>query len=88
MNRWLLLPLVALVAISGLVFAAQNAGEVSLVLFGPEFTLPLGVLVLAALFAGCLAGGSVLWFGVILPLRIRLRQGARREAAARGEAAA
>jgi uncharacterized integral membrane protein len=88
MNRWLLLPLVALVATAGLVFAAQNAGEVTLVLFGPRLTLPLGVLVLGSLFAGCLAGGVVLWFGVILPLRIRLRQGARRDATARGEATA
>ena len=88
MNRWLFLPLALVVAVAGLVFATQNAGEVSLVVFGASFVLPLGVVVLAALFAGCLAGGTVLWFGVILPLRIRLRQGARRESAARGDAGA
>jgi uncharacterized integral membrane protein len=84
MNRWLLIPLLLLVLLASLVFAAQNAGEVSLNLYGAELSLPLGVVVLGALFAGCLAGGAVLWFGVILPLRMRLR----RTAAARGDAAA
>jgi uncharacterized integral membrane protein len=84
MNRWLLLPLLLLVVLASLVFAVQNAGEVVLNLYGAELPLPLGVVVLGALFAGCLAGGLVLWFGVILPLRVRLR----RAAASRGNAAA
>ncbi|MCE3004716.1 MAG: LapA family protein [Xanthomonadaceae bacterium] len=84
MNRWLLIPLVLLVVLASLVFAAQNAGTVVLNVFGAEWPLPLGVVVLGALFGGCLAGGVVLWFGVILPLRMRLR----RMQAPRGDAAA
>lgn len=84
MNRWLLIPLVLLVVLASFVFAAQNAGTVTLNLFGAGFALPLGVVVLGASFGGCLAGGVVLWFGVILPLRLRLR----RAQAARGDAAA
>ncbi len=71
MNRWLLVPVFLVVILASLVFAVQNAGPANLVLFGTRFMLPLGVLVLGALFAGSLAAGLVLWFGVILPLRLR-----------------
>jgi uncharacterized integral membrane protein len=81
MKRWLLILLVALVVLASLVFAARNAGETTLDLLGLQVALPLGVIVLAALFLGCLAGGLVLWSGVILPLRLKLRQASRREAA-------
>jgi uncharacterized integral membrane protein len=83
MKRWSLILLVVPVALAGLVFAVSNAGAVSLDLFGLVLELPLGVVVLGALFAGCIAGGAVLWAGVILPLRVRLRQAQRREAAGR-----
>jgi uncharacterized integral membrane protein len=81
MKRWLLILLVALVVLASLVFAARNAGETTLDLLGLQVALPLGVIVLAALFLGCLAGGLVLWSGVILPLRLKLRQASRRDAA-------
>lgn len=77
MNRWLLVPAFLVVILASLVFAVQNAGPATLALFGTRYTLPLGVLVLGALFAGSLAAGLVLWFGVILPLRLRLRRGGR-----------
>jgi uncharacterized integral membrane protein len=80
MKRWLLILLVALVVLASLVFAIRNAGAATLDIYGLQFTLPLGVIVLAALLAGCLAAGLVLWAGVILPLRLKLRQAARREA--------
>lgn len=80
MKRWLLILLVALVVLASLVFVIRNAGATLLDLYGLQVTMPLGVIVLAALFIGCLAGGLVLWAGVVLPLRLKLRQAARREA--------
>jgi uncharacterized integral membrane protein len=77
MNGWLLVPAFLVVILASLVFAVQNAGPVTVVLFGARYTLPLGVLLLGALFAGSLAAGLVLWAGLILPLRLRLRRGGR-----------
>jgi lipopolysaccharide biosynthesis regulator YciM len=45
--------------------------------------LPLGVLVLVAVLLGALLGGAVLYFGVILPLRMRLRRAQRELAGTR-----
>jgi uncharacterized integral membrane protein len=81
MKRWLLILLVALVVLASLVFAVRNAGPATLDLYGLQVAMPLGVIVLGALFLGCLAGGLVLWSGVILPLRLKLRQATRRDAA-------
>lgn len=80
MKHWLLVALTVVVALASLVFAYYNAGLVALDLFGWRLSLPLGVVVLASLFTGCLLGGAVLLGGVILPLRMRLRQLQRREA--------
>ncbi len=80
MKQWLLVVLTVLVALASLVFAWYNSVLVALDLFGLQVSLPLGVVVLASLFTGCLLGGGVLLGGVILPLRLRLRQAQRREA--------
>lgn len=85
MKRWSLVLLVVPVALAGLVFAVSNATPVALDLFGLVVEVPLGVAVLASLFLGCAAGGTVLWAGVILPLRVRLRQTQRRDAASRAD---
>jgi|GEM_PF-2870429 uncharacterized integral membrane protein len=79
MKRWLLVASTMLVALASLVFAYYNSGLVALDLFGFGISLPLGVVVLASLFSGCLLGGGVLLGGVILPLRMRLRQAQRRD---------
>ena len=79
MKQWLLVVLTVLVALASLVFAWYNSGLVALDLFGLQVSLPLGVVVLASLFTGCLLGGGVLLGAVILPLRLRVRQAQRRE---------
>jgi uncharacterized integral membrane protein len=88
MKRWSLILLVVPVALAGLVFAVSNAAPVALDLFGLVVDLPLGVVVLGSLFLGCASGGAVLWAGVILPLRLRLRQAQRRESVGRADPAA
>jgi uncharacterized integral membrane protein len=80
MKRWLLIPSILLVVLASLVFAVQNATEVALDLYGLQLSAPLGVVVLGSLFLGCLLGGMALLLGVIVPLRLRLRQARRREA--------
>jgi uncharacterized integral membrane protein len=82
MKRWILLVLALFVVLVGIVFSAINAQSVTLDLYAFSFSLPLGIAVLGSLFLGCLLGGTVLYAGVIVPLR--LRSGAlRREIAKR-----
>ncbi len=71
-KRWLLLGAGALVALSSLVFALINAAAVELDLYFATIGMPLGALVLAVLLLGALLAGAVLYFGVILPLRLRV----------------
>ena len=73
MARWLTL-IVALVMVAfGVVFSALNANAVPLNLYFAQIELPAGVLVLASVFFGCALGGAFLYFGVIVPLRLRIR---------------
>lgn len=82
MRRWFLIVLIVAAVVTSLAFAAANARTVSLDLYLVVFELPLGVLVIGALFVGCLLGGLVLWAGVILPLRMRLAAAQRKLALA------
>ena len=82
MKRWLLIVLLVVAVVVSLAFAAANARGVTLDLYMVAFELPLGVVVIGALFIGCLLGGVVLWGGVILPLRIRLAAAQRQLAQA------
>jgi uncharacterized integral membrane protein len=84
MKRWLLLSFAALIALIGIVFSAINADGATLDLYFSSVRLPLGVLVLLSLVTGFLLGGMVLWAGVVLPLRLRLRQANRAAASAVG----
>ena len=79
MTRWLLFAIALLVVLASIVFSAINAGNVELDLYFGSWSVPLGVLVLAALLLGCVLGGAVLYGTVIVPLRMRLSR-ARREA--------
>jgi uncharacterized integral membrane protein len=85
MARWLTIACLALVAVAAFAFSLMNRAVARLDLgtWTPE--LPLGVLVLLALLAGALLGGTVLYVGVILPLRMRLRRVQRELAGARPE---
>jgi uncharacterized integral membrane protein len=82
-----MLLLAVVVALGGVVFSAINVDPAVLDLYVGRVTLPLGVLVLAALLLGFVLAGLVLWTGVIVPLRIRLAA-ARREAQQRAQAPA
>ena len=72
MKRWLTILLALLVVFAAIVFSATNTETVALDLYFTTCHLPVGVLVLATLFAGCVLGGLVLYPGVILPLRMRI----------------
>ncbi len=71
MKRWLTILVALAVVFAAIVFSAINTGAAALDLYFATFELPVGVLVLASLFAGCLLGGLVLYPGVIVPLRMR-----------------
>lgn len=73
MARWFWSTLAALIAFLGLAFSLLNFQQVSLEVGFGTLTLPLGVLVLLSLLAGSLVAGLLLWAGVILPMRFRLR---------------
>ena len=85
MARWLTILCLAAVAVVAFTFSLLNptAARLDLGTWTPE--LPLGVLVLVAVLLGALLGGAVLYFGVILPLRMRLRRAQRELAGTRSE---
>ena len=86
MLRWLWIVIGALVALAGIVFSAINGAPATLDFYFGTLSLPLGIIVLSSLFIGFLLAGTVLWGGVIVPLRLRLaslrRQAQRAEAPA------
>ena len=71
MKRWLTILVAILVVFAAIVFSATNTATVALDLYFTTCHVPVGVLVLASLFAGCVLGGLVLYPGVIVPLRMR-----------------
>lgn len=81
MRNWLAWIFVASVVALSALFAGMNSQLVQLDLHFWVFELPAGLLVLTALWLGCMVGGAALWFGVILPLRIQLARLRRRSAA-------
>ena len=72
MTRWLTILIALLVVFAAIVFSAINTGATALDFYFGSISVPVGVLVLAALFAGCVLGGLVLYPGVIVPLRMRV----------------
>ena len=83
MTRWLTIACLILVAVAAFAFSLLNQGEARLDLGAWTPELPIGVLVLVTLLIGALLGGTVLYLGVILPLRMRLRRAQRDLAATR-----
>ena len=83
MTRWLTILCLVLVAAAAFAFSLLNQGAARLDLGAWTPELPLGVLVLVALLVGALIGGTVLYLGVILPLRMRLRRALRELAGTR-----
>lgn len=88
MLRWLWIVIGALVALAGIVFSAINGAPVTLDFYFASVSLPLGVIVLSTLFTGFLLAGTVLWGGVIVPLRLRLANLRRQAQRAEPQAAA
>jgi lipopolysaccharide assembly protein A len=73
-----------LFAAVGAVFGALNSDNVALDFYFFDASLPKAAALLAALFAGWLVGGLVLWLFVVMPLRRRLSR-QRREITRRDE---
>ena len=63
-----------LVLLTGLLFGALNPDAVRVDLYFTAFQLALGPALLLAALAGALLGGLAVTFGVVLPLRGRLRR--------------
>ena len=72
MTRWLTILAALVVVFAAIVFSVINRGAAALDLYFAKLDAPVGVLVLASLFLGCLIGGLVLYPGVIVPLRMRV----------------
>jgi uncharacterized integral membrane protein len=77
MPRWIILPLALLLAILALMFFMANRQFAAVDLYVAEFSLPIGVLIPAVLFVGFVIASLVLFVGVIVPQRLRLRAQAR-----------
>lgn len=73
MARTILSVVATTIVAAGVAFSLFNLQQVTLELGFGSLTLPLGVLVLLALTTGALGAGVMLWAGVVLPMRMRLR---------------
>lgn len=80
--RLLVILIVLLFAAAGVVFGALNADLVNYDLVFTHVDLPKGAALIAALLAGWILGGLLVWLFAVQPMRRRLRR-ARRDQAAR-----
>ena len=74
MARWFGIACMIVVAVAAFAFSLLNRGAARLDLGSWTPEVPLGVLVLLSVLLGAVLGGVVLYAGVILPLRMRLRR--------------
>jgi len=72
-----LILLALLFAIAGAAFGALNGEHVALDFYFTTLTLPKGAALLCAVLLGWLLGGLVVFFGLVLRLRRRVRLLAR-----------
>lgn len=63
-----------LAALLGVVFAALNTVVVTVDIYFAHCSLPLGILLLAAVLLGAVLAAGAVVFGSLLPLRRRLRK--------------
>ena len=75
--RLLIIILVLVFAIVGAVFGALNGERVAYDFYFITAPLPKGAVLIAALLVGWLIGGIVVYFGLVLRLRRRVRTLAR-----------
>ena len=89
MRFGLIVFLVFVFAVAGAAFGALNSQPIELDFYFGTLTLVKGGVVIGALLLGWLLGGLLVYVGLVLPLRRRLRVQSRRlkqlEAAARSE---
>lgn len=90
MRFGLIVFLVFAFAVAGASFGALNGQPIELDFYFGTLTLVKGGVVIGALLLGWLLGGLLVYVGLVLPLRRKLRLQSRRlkqlEASARGEA--
>lgn len=67
---WTLVAL--LFVLAGALFGALNSEAVQLDFYLSQLTLPKGAALLAAVLAGWIVGGFVIWLAVVVPLKRRL----------------
>ena len=72
--RLLIILLVLIFAVLGAVFGALNGERVAYDFYFLTASLPKGAMLIAALLAGWLIGGIVVYFGLVLRLRRRVRE--------------
>ncbi|MEP6484579.1 MAG: lipopolysaccharide assembly protein LapA domain-containing protein [Rudaea sp.] len=75
--RLLIIILVLLFAVAGAAFGALNGDRVAYDFYFVTAQLPKGAMLLAALLSGWLIGGIVVYLGLVLRLRRRVRTLAR-----------
>ncbi len=80
--RLLIILLVLIFAVLGAVFGALNGERVAYDFYFVTASLPKGAVLIAALLVGWLIGGIVVYFGLVLRLRRRVRTLARELSAA------
>ena len=80
--RLLIIFLVLIFAVLGAVFGALNGERVAYDFYFATASLPKGAVLIAALLVGWLIGGIVVYFGLVLRLRRRVRTLARELGAA------
>lgn len=71
--RLLIIILVLVFAVAGALFGALNGDRVAYDFYFITAQLPKGAMLLAALLVGWLIGGIVVYFGLVLRLRRRVR---------------
>ncbi len=64
--------LIVVFAAAGALFGALNGGPVRLDFYVAQVTLPIGAAWLLGVLAGWVAGGLLIYFGAVWPLRTRL----------------
>ena len=75
--RLLSILLVLVFAAGGAIFGALNSESVVYDFYFATFTVPKGAMLIAAALLGWLLGGALVYFGLVLRLRRRLRAHAR-----------
>jgi len=73
MRRWSLFALTLIMATIAAAFSLANRDAVRLDLIVSQFELPLGVLVIAAVFVGATIAGLILFGTVVLAQNLKLR---------------